>query len=258
LLELDRWAVEQARSLQSEIVAAYHDYNFHFIYQKLHQFCGVDMGGFYLDVLKDRLYTMRGDSRGRRSAQTAMYHILHALVRWLAPILSFTAEEIWQQTPDHDTKSVFLLTWYDNWPEFKTDAHDFDRDYWEDVRAIRQEVSRQLEALRTAGKIGSALEAEVTVYCNEKYHNQLRRLEGELRFVFISSEAMTASLEDRPTGLDNSELEGVYVEVRASDHDKCIRCWHRREDVGQNPDYPEICARCVDNVVGDGEHRRFA
>ncbi len=258
LLALDRWAIEQAMSLQEDIVAAYHDYSFHVIYQKLHQFCVVDMGGFYLDVLKDRLYTMQQDSIGRRSAQTTLYHILHALARWLAPILSFTAEEIWQQTPDHDAESVFLVTWYDDWPEFNVGDHGFDDAFWEDVRVVRQEVSRQLEALRTAGKIGSALEAEVTVYCNEKYHDQLRKLEGELRFVFISSDAMVAGLEDRPAGLENSELDGVYVYVAKSDYDKCIRCWHRRADVGKDANHPEICVRCVENVVGEGEARRFA
>ena len=258
LLALDRWAVEQAKRLQTEIEADYHGYNFHSIYQRLHQFCVVDMGGFYLDVLKDRLYTMPKNSEGRRSAQTAMFHILHALVRWLAPILSFTAEEIWQQTPDHEAESVFLTTWYDDWPVFPVIRGGLDQEFWNDIRAVRQEVSRQLEAVRTAGRIGSALDADVTVYCNEKFHDQLRRLDGELRFIFISSGARAANIEDRPDGLDSSELDGVFVEVTASEHTKCVRCWHRRPDVGQDTAHPEICTRCVENIAADGETRRFA
>ncbi|MDA9982078.1 isoleucine--tRNA ligase [Gammaproteobacteria bacterium] len=258
LLELDRWAVEQAMRLQADIEADYHDYNFHSIYQRLHQFCVVDMGGFYLDVLKDRLYTMPKSSEGRRSAQTAMFHILHALVRWLAPILSFTAEEIWQQTSDHEGDSVFLTTWYDGWPLFTETRDGLDQAFWSDIRAVRQEVSRQLEAVRTAGLIGSSLEADVTVYCNEKYHEQLRRLSGELRFIFISSGALVVAIEDRPDSLDSSELEGVVVDVAASEHTKCVRCWHRRPDVGQEPAHPQICMRCVENISGAGETRRFA
>ena len=258
LLALDRWAVEQAMRLQTNIEAGYHSYNFHSIYQSLHQFCVVDMGGFYLDVLKDRLYTMPKDSTGRRSAQTAMYHILQGLVRWLAPILSFTAEEIWQQTPDCAEKSVFLSTWYEQWPEFPDQKDGLDQAFWNDVRDVRQEVSRGLEAARTAGQIGSALEADVTVFCNEKYHDELRRLDGELRFIFISSGARAATLEDRPEGMDSSELDGVFVDVAPSEDAKCVRCWHRRADVGQDPGYPEICARCVENITGAGESRHYA
>ena len=257
LLALDRWAVAQARELQGSIEDAYHEYNFHLIYQKLHQFCVVDMGGFYLDVLKDRLYTMPGDSLGRRSAQTAMYHILNGLVRWMAPILSFTAEEIWQQTPGRDRDSIFLTTWYGQWPELPVDD-EMGQAFWADARAVRQEVGRQLEVVRTAGGIGSALEAEVTVYCGEDRRRNLDRLGDELRFVLITSGARLARLEDKPDGLGETELDGVYVAVHASRHEKCIRCWHRRPDIGQRPDHPLICTRCVDNITGAGEQRRFA
>ena len=258
LLALDRWALERAIGLQREIEQAYHDFNFHLIYQKLHQFCVVDMGGFYLDVLKDRLYTMPRYSVGRRSAQTAMYNILHALVRWLAPILTFTAEEIWQQTPDHDQQSVFLTTWYDQWPELPADDTQLDKTFWDMVLTIRQEVSRQLEAMRIEGNIGSALDADVTVYCTEHYRKNLEKLNGELRFIFITSDAQVAPFNSRPNELNNSELEGVFVEVTSSDHKKCVRCWNRRPDVGQQPEHPQLCARCVENVTGKGESRRYA
>ena len=257
LLALDRWAIEQAMALQREIEQAYHEYNFHHIYQKLHQFCVVDMGGFYLDVLKDRLYTMPRDSIGRRSAQTAMYHILHALVRWLAPILTFTADEIWQQTPDRDAESVLLTTWYEGWPQLPAADAALDQDFWNGVLSVRQEVSRQLEAVRTAGKIGSALDADITVYCDDPYRTYLQRLNGELRFVFITSDAQIQPLANKPDDFDSSELEGVFVKVESSAHDKCIRCWHRRPDVGSQPEHPEICARCVENVAGGGESRHY-
>ena len=258
LLALDRWALEQAMVLQREIEQAYHDYSFHLIYQKLHQFCVVDMGGFYLDVLKDRLYTMPRYSVGRRSAQTAMYHILHALVRWLAPILSFTAEEIWQQTPDHEQESVFLTSWYDQWPDMSADNIQLDKTFWDMVLTIRQEVSRQLEVKRIEGNIGSALDADVTVYCNEQYRKNLEKLNGELRFIFITSDAQVAPLSDKPNDLNNSELEGVFVEVASSDNKKCVRCWHRRPEVGRQSEHPQLCARCVENVEGKGESRLYA
>ncbi len=257
LLALDRWAIERAMDLQRDVERAYHDYSFHTIYQRLHQFCVVDMGGFYLDVLKDRLYTMPKDSVGRRSAQTAMYHILHALVRWLAPILTFTADEIWRQTPDHDTESVFLTTWYQGWPHLPAADATLDKDFWSGVLSVRQEVSRRLEAVRTEGKIGSALDADITVYCKEPYHKYLQKLDGELRFVFITSNAQIQPLENKPNELNSSELEGVFVKVESSAHEKCIRCWHRRPDVGQLAEHPEICARCVENVTGDGETRCY-
>ncbi|MDJ0958508.1 MAG: isoleucine--tRNA ligase [Arenicellales bacterium] len=258
LLALDRWALERAMVLQREIEQAYHDYSFHLIYQKLHQFCVVDMGGFYLDVLKDRLYTMPRYSVGRRSAQTAMYHILHALVRWLAPILSFTAEEIWQQTPDHEQESVFLTTWYDQWPELPAYDIQLDKTFWDTVLAVRQEVSRQLETKRVDGNIGSALDADVTVYCSEHYRKNLEKLNGELRFIFITSDAQVAPLSNKPNDLNNSELEGVFVEVTSSDHEKCVRCWHRRADVGRQVEHPQLCSRCLENVAGKGESRLYA
>ena len=236
---------------------AYSDYNFHFIYQKLHQFCVVDMGGFYLDVLKDRLYTMPRHSVGRRSAQTAMYHILHALVRWLAPVLTFTAEEIWKLTTDHDREQVFLTTWYEGWPHLPTTAATFDNSFWNEVLSVRQEVSRQLESVRMNGEIGSALDADVTVYCVNPYRDYLESLDGELRFVFITSNAQIEPLEDKPDELDRTELDGVFVEVMSSPHEKCIRCWHRRPEVGRLPDHPQICSRCLENISGDGEFRLY-
>jgi isoleucyl-tRNA synthetase len=255
MLVLDQWALQRARDLQQEILDAYTEFQFHLIYQKLHQFCVVDMGGFYLDILKDRMYTMPSNSRGRRSAQTAMFHILEALVRWLSPVLSFTAEEIWRHMPGKRGESVFLETWY-TLPAPPAGA--VDSDFWSDVIAVRQAVSRELEKLRVAGGIGSGLDAEVDLYCDSERQERLRRLGGELRFVFITSYVRIHPLEERPTDAVETEVKGLYVQVAPSAYPKCIRCWHHREDVGINPEHPQICGRCVQNVAGPGEARGFA
>ena len=257
LLALDRWAAGRALSLQEEVVEAYRDYEFHLIYQKVHNFCIVDMGGFYLDIIKDRLYTMQADSLARRSAQTAMFHICEAMVRWLAPILSFTAEEIWASMPGERGDSVFLSQWY----EFPPEAGVTGAIPWDTVIRVRDEVARELERLRDADQIGSALAAEVELYCVPGLKEKLDRLDDELRFVLITSDAIVHDIAEAPgDAVAASDVEGnsLSILVSPSKHAKCARCWHRREDVGANPDHPEICARCVENVSGDGERRQFA
>ena len=254
MLPLDRWAVSEAIDLQEEIKKAYTDFQFHQIYQKLHQFCVVEMGSFYLDILKDRLYTMPATSRGRRSAQTAMYYILEALVRWLAPILSFTAEEIWRHMPGTRGESVFLQTWYP-----LPDKVDVDSEMWRTVIDVREMVSRELEQLRVAGGIGSSLDAEVDLYCAPGIKAVLDKLGDELRFVFITSYARVHPLEPRGDEAATTEMEGLYVAVAPSAHNKCVRCWHHREDVGSDTGHPQICGRCIENVTVDGgESREFA
>ncbi len=258
MLALDRWALAKAQALQSEILEAYENYQFHLMYQKLHQFCVVEMGGFYLDVLKDRLYTTPRDSLARRSAQTAMYYVLEALVRWLAPVLAFTSEEIWRCMPGSRNESVLLNTWYDGWPPARLEDSEKNGEYWDRVIEVRQAVMRTLEAVRNAGDIGAGLDAEVTVYCDEPYLGVLRDLGDELRFVFITSGAEARPSRERPQSLESSGLENVFVAVEKSDKPKCVRCWHRRRDVGTNPDHPELCGRCVENVAGVGETRLYA
>ncbi|MDZ7841012.1 MAG: isoleucine--tRNA ligase [Gammaproteobacteria bacterium] len=258
MLALDRWALAEGQALQHEILDSYERYGFHVMYQRLHHFCIVEMGGFYLDVLKDRLYTTPKDGIARRSAQTAMYHILEALVRWLAPVLTFTAEEIWRNMPGERNESVLLNTWYTDWPGARLDETDRDGAYWDRIIEVRQVVMRTLEAVRNAGDIGAGLDAEVIVYCDDPWLSDLRGLGEELRFLFITSGARAHPMSERPEGLEPSGLEGVYVAVTRSDNEKCVRCWHRRPDVGLNADHPEICGRCVENVDGSGEVRRFA
>src|SRR5690606_29249589 len=196
MLPLDRWAVDRARLLQADIERAYTDYEFHVIYQKIHNFCVVDMGGFYLDILKDRLYTSQPDSRARRSAQTAMQHIIEALVRWLAPILSFTADEIWQHMPGKRSESVFLETWYQDLAELPEGG--MDRNYWAKVIEVREAVAKEIEKARNADRIGGSLEARVELYCPEPLQSLLKALGDELHFVLITSYAEVQPLEAKP------------------------------------------------------------
>ncbi len=258
LLVLDRWVLEQARTLHREVRRAYERYEFHVIYQRVHNFCVVTLGGFYLDIIKDRQYTTRAESAARRSAQTAMYHLAEALVRWLAPILSFTADEIWRYLPGERGASVLLETWYE--PPAVVFPDDLGPALWERVIAVREAVGKRLEALRAGGAIGSSLDAEVDLYCDERTRADLGRLGDELRFVLITSYARVHPLEEQPDDAYAAELPDADVWIRAtpSAHPKCVRCWHHREDVGRDPGHPELCGRCVENVTGAGETRRYA
>ena len=254
-VDLDRWAVARAQSLQNEVVEAYERYEFHSIYQRIHNFCVVDMGGFYLDVIKDRLYTMPEDSSGRRSAQTAMFHIAEAMVRWLAPIISFTAEEIWQALPGERGDSVFLKTWYDFPTVSSSDVP------WPWLLEIRELVSKELEGLREAQKVGGPLDADVTIFCDGEIREALELLGDELRFVFITSTARVASADQRASDAVAGELssgQSCFVAAEPSLANKCVRCWHRRADVGEVSEHPELCGRCVINISSSGEVRRFA
>ena len=263
MLALDRWTIDRTRRLQEQVLQAYEGYEFHRIYQLVHNFCTVDMGGFYLDIIKDRQYTTQADSVPRRSAQTAMYHVVEALVRWFAPIMSFTAEEIWQYIPGQRGASVFLATWYELPPVGYTDAElkrHMDADFWERVITVRDAVSKELEKLRVGGTIGSSLDAEVDLYADGETAALLRLLEDELRFVLITSYARVHDAASRPIEAVEADLSGLqlWLRVTPSEHAKCVRCWHHREDVGSNPKHPELCGRCVENVAGDGEYRHYA
>jgi isoleucyl-tRNA synthetase len=257
LVDLDRWAIARTRELQAEVIAAYRNYDFHLIYQKVHNFCVVDLGGFYLDVIKDRLYTTPAKGLPRRSAQTAMQHIAEAMVRWLAPILSFTAEEIWRYMPGQRPESVFLATWAEL-PAGEAAATSVD---WNAVLAARAAVLRELERLRVAGEIGAPLDAVVHLYAVPAVRAALAPLGDELRFVLITSDARVHAAEARPAEAvpgDPDAATALWIHVRPSDEVKCVRCWHKRADVGADPAHPELCARCAVNLEGAGETRRFA
>ena len=257
LLELDRWIVDRAYALQEDIKSAYDGYQFQQIYQKVHHFCVIDLGGFYLDIIKDRQYTAKTDGLARRSAQTAMYHVLEALTRWLAPIISYTADEIWQYMPGDRSESVFLETWYTGL--FKLDAgSDMNREFWQKVMTVRAAVSKELEKSRAKGDIGASLNAEVELYCKSEFFEVLNRLAGELHFIFMTSNASVMAEQFSVEDAIQTEVEGVKLKVIISEHKKCLRCWHQRYDVGEHEEHPELCGRCIENVVADGELRQFA
>jgi len=258
MLALDRWIVNKARLMQEEIIKAYESYQFHLIYQKIHHFCVVELGGFYLDIIKDRQYTTQTNSLARRSAQTAMFHIIEALVRWFAPILSFTAEEIWQYIPGKRNESVFLNTWYTDLP-ILADNQIMNEAYWEKLRQVRDVVNKELEAQRKAGKLGAPLEAEVHLYCDTELKTQLDALNNELRFVLITSSAdVHLANSHLPKDVVATDIPGLSVKVEPVTYQKCERCWHRRADVGSDQAYPTLCVRCIENVAGKGEIRKFA
>ncbi|MCH9745695.1 MAG: isoleucine--tRNA ligase [Proteobacteria bacterium] len=251
MLDLDKWIVSKTADLQVQILQAYEQYNFHHALQLILNFCSNDLGGFYLDVIKDRQYTVQENSRARRSAQTALNHILEAMVRWLAPVLSFTAEEIWQNMPDEKTQSIFLSEWYEGLLSgYQNTAIDT-------ARNINPFIRKQMESMRSDKIIGSSLDAEVDLYCDDKTTEALSQLGDELRFVFITSYARIHPLQDKTDECVEAG-EGVFVVVSHSAHEKCVRCWHHREDVGQNAEHTELCGRCVENVAGSGEKREFA
>ena len=251
MLVLDKWIVSKTAKLQSQIIKEYDEYNFHHVMKVILNFCTNDLGGFYLDIIKDRQYTTQKNSLARRSAQSALYHIAHAMVRWLSPVLSFTAEEIWKFLPGAANESVFLQTWYEEL------VGDFSSSSIDAARDVNTHLRKQLEEMRGDKVIGSSLDAEVDIYCDDEKYQALQELGNELRFVFITSEARIHLLTDKPneaTDIDQS----LAIMVNKSGHQKCVRCWHHREEIGQNDSHKTLCGRCIENVAGKGESRVFA
>lgn len=258
LLPLDRWALDRAYHLQQDILAAYESYQFHVIYQKLHNFCANEMGSLYLDITKDRQYTMQTDSLGRRSSQTAMYHILEAMVRWMAPILSFTADELWGYLPGERNASVLLNLWSDELAPLPQNT-DFDLAFWNQVFSVREVVAKELENQRNAGQIKGGLTAEISLFVDEEMLALLNKLGDELKFVLITSKVNLFSMDsDAAKQAVQTSMPSVFVAIKAAEYSRCDRCWHQVESVGQNSHHPELCGRCVDNIEGDGELRQFA
>ncbi len=244
-LEIDRYALALTQKLQDEVRGDYERYEFHLAVQKLLGFCSEELGGFYLDILKDRLYTAGENSKARRSAQNALYHITHSLARLIAPILSFTGEEVWATLSNNQETSVFEQLWYEL-PDSGLDGEMVNA--WWDIRAVREQVNKKLEDQRAAGTIGSALQAEVDVYAPPATFKLLSRLGDDLRLVLITSRANVHLRE-------GGELE---IKVTPSSHTKCDRCWHYRADVGSDVAHPTLCGRCVSNLFGNGEARKYA
>ena len=264
-LEIDRYAWVMTADLQAALapselgskspssVGHYGKYEFHDVAQKLQGFCSEDLGGFYLDILKDRLYTAGTNSPARRSAQNALYHMTQALVRLMAPVLSFTANEVWETLNATDS-TVFEQTWYQHPPP--ADAAEL-RARWQKLRGLRGDVLKLLEELRVGGKIGSSLAGEVDLYAGGENHVFLKSFADDLRFVFITSRATLHEGRDNTAALPSS-LDGVGIRVNPTTERKCERCWHYRNDVGADPAHADICARCVANLYGSGEPRVYA
>ncbi len=257
MLALDRWVMDAAARLQDEIDSSYNDYRFHSVYQKVHNFCVQELGGFYLDIIKDRQYTTGADSLPRRSCQTALYHIAEALVRWIAPVLSFTADEIWQNLPGERNESVMLNTWYAGLPRLPETAA-LGASYWEQVMAVKDAVNKELENQRNAKAVGGNLQAEVTLYADEQLAQLLKSLGNELRFVMITSTADVQPLASAPDTAVATDVAGLRVHILKSVHSKCGRCWHHLADVGSHAEHPELCGRCIENIEGQGEVRHYA
>jgi isoleucyl-tRNA synthetase len=246
MLEIDRYAIEMVRALQSTVQADYDRYDFHHIVQSLQTFCSEDLGAFYLDVLKDRLYTTAPNSRARRSAQTALWMITQTMLRLMAPILAFTTEEIWSLLAKKQADLTESIMLSDASPLPDVANADTLCAKWDRIRAVRAEVAKAMEAVRTEGGIGSSLQAEVAIVAPAEDVAALASIGDDLKFVFISSQATV------------TEGNALQVKVTASAHAKCERCWHQRESVGQNAEYPGWCDRCVSNVHGAGEARDYA
>ena len=247
MVALDRWILHRAFELQQKIADAYSRYDFAEIVQALSNFCSVDLGSLYLDVTKDRLYTMAEDSSGRRSAQSVMYHIAEAFSRWIAPILSFTADEMWRHLPGERADNVLFATWYDGLTPLGDDAAlslaDFDR-----LLVLRDNVAKILEPMRANGEIGAALDAEIALHCGVADQNWLSPLVEELRFLLISGDVSVHA---------SDATAELAISATVTDKRKCIRCWQHRADVGTHAAHADICARCVSNIDGPGEVRRW-
>ena len=257
LVELDKWAVLRAAAVQRDIIKAYEQYDLLVVCQKMMQFCSIEMGSFYLDVIKDRQYTAKADGHARRSCQTALYHIVEALVRWMAPVMSFTAQELWQEMPGQRDPFVFTGVWYEGLAQANESAK-FNDAFWLQVLAVKEQVNRALEQQRKEGKIGASLEASVVLHVTAPLADVLNKLEDELRFVLITSGAVVKVVDDAPNDAIKTEVDGLWLQINRASGGKCVRCWHHREDVGTQENHPELCSRCVDNVEGQGETRRYA
>ena len=248
MLALDQWAVNEAFSLQDDIKQAYHQYEFHVAAKKIHDFCAQNMSGFYLDIIKDRQYTCQENSIARRSTQTAIYHILHCLVHWIAPILCFTAEEVWEHiSSQEDLKSIFLSTWYKRDFIKKDYTPIIAQSEWFLIKSIKDQVNKCIEQERQHSKIRSGLEAKVVISVNQDILDTLVKLKNEFRFVLIVSQVELKYIED-----------DIIIKIEKASGEKCARCWHYRDDVGECKIYPDICQRCIDNAFGDGEERCYA
>jgi len=255
LVDLDKWILDRAAVLQEEIITAYDEYQMLQVTQKLMNFCTLELGAFYLDVIKDRQYTAKTDGIARRSCQTVLFHIAEAMTRWMAPIMSFTAQEIWQALPGERDQFVFTGQWYDGLVKSGSDELN---DHWQTILTVRDQVNRVLEAARKEDVIGATLQAKVTISADKELADKLTALGEELRFVLLVSEVNVEVVTSQPEGSVETEVENLFIQVASTDATKCERCWHYTDDVGSVEEHVDICGRCVTNIHGEGEVRNFA
>lgn len=258
MVVLDRWAVGRALAAQMDIEQAYANYDFHVVVQRLMQFCSVEMGSFYLEIIKDRQYTAKHDSIARRSCQTAIFHITEALVRWIAPIISFTADEIWGFIPGSRARYVFTEEWYGGLFTLG-ESEIMNNAFWAEILRVRGEVNKVLEKLRAEKRLGSSLEAAVTLYSSSALAERLNSLQSELRFVLLTSAANVAPLSNAPVTAKATKLVNeLKIVASVAAGGKCQRCWHYSTDIGLVAEYADICGRCVMTITGTGEKRKYA
>jgi isoleucyl-tRNA synthetase len=262
LIALDRWIIAQALELQNELRELFDTFQFHTAVQKIHHFCSEKLGGIYLDIVKDRQYTTQTDSLPRRSCQTAIYLVTEAMTRWITPIMSFTADEVWENMPgEREELGTFTAEWFEGLSSYSHPSIEYGT--WDKLILVRAEVTKTLETLRKDGKIGAGLDAEVNILADQTLLDQLLVVEDELRFMLITSDA-TLSLLDESHASDSITIgeEGshhkILIQAQASEHAKCIRCWHHRPEVSESEKHPELCGRCIDNIDGSGEKRQYA
>ena len=258
MVALDQWAVAKASEVQQQILSSYEQYDTLIVCQTMMQFCSIEMGSFYLDIIKDRQYTAKTDGLARRSCQTALYHIAEALVRWMAPVMSFTAQEVWEALPGERDEFVFTGTWYDGMPSTKDVASGFDNDFWQSLMEVKTEVNSALEKARNDKIIGGSLEAKVVLYVDDEKAAALAKLKDELRFVLITSEAEVKGIAEKTASAVSLGDNSIFVDVLVADGEKCARCWHHKPEVGSDPKHPELCNRCIENIDGEGEVRQYA
>ena len=255
LIALDQYILQRAADVQKTIQQAYEDMNFHIVTNALTNFCINDLGGLYLDIIKDRQYTTKADSQARHSAQTALYHLVQAFVRWMSPILSFTAQEAWPLIPEQTEKYVFTAEWYDI--PVASKANLLSEADWQTLIAVKSAVNKFIETARTAKIVGSNLSAKVELWADAELKDVLDRLDDELRFVMITSQVLVNAFD--ATQGEASDLAGLNVQVSAADGEKCVRCWHVLPDVNTHVTHPGLCGRCIINLpTGQGEERKYA
>ena len=253
MVQIDKWIIHKAKKLNIQIQKDYSEFKFHKLIQDIINFCTLELGGYYLDIIKDRLYTSKSDGLSRRSAQKTCHILISYLNSWIAPILTFTAEEIYSKMPNAKD-SIYLTEWFDI--DFSMDDHEID--IYDSLYSIKPFVSRMIEEARNDNKVGSSLECKLDLICNDKLYQNINNISDELKFVFIVSECtLRLGNENDSYSIDKNPYK-LSISISKSQNNKCERCWHLNETVGTIEDHPTICRRCFDNVYGDGECRKFA